>query len=401
MTIVNPSVLSKLLKQEVQEFIISNFDYTPSEIILKHSSNNNLPVKEIAEQIECIKKAQKKIPHLSKNKLIYKKVPLEQSSSELTALYKSHKINGKRIIDITGGLGIDSIYFSKGFEEVTYCELNEELAEIAEHNFKVLGINNIVVKKGDGIKILNEFDDEYFNWIFIDPSRRDKDKRSVDIKYYSPDIVKNFELFLRKSKNICFKLAPAFDIKEAERTFPYLNEFSVVSVKNECKEVLLFFDKENKKKIKSSVILKEENDPEVFESEFDKNYETEFSFPKKEMFFYEPDTAIRKADLSKYIAQKYNLKFINSLSDYLVSENDIQNFPGRKFKILFTDFYNEKKLKQYLTKGKINKANIARSNFPHQPEIIKDKLKLKDGGEHYLFFTKDKNDKSIFINTIK
>ena len=90
MTIVNPSVLSKLLKQEVQEFIISNFDYTPSEIILKHSSNNNLPVKEIAEQIECIKKAQKKIPHLSKNKLIYKKVPLDQSSSELTALYKSH-----------------------------------------------------------------------------------------------------------------------------------------------------------------------------------------------------------------------------------------------------------------------------------------------------------------------
>ena len=137
------------------------------------------------------------------------------------------------------------------------------------------------------------------------------------------------------------------------------------------------------------------------EGELNKNYEIEFSSTEKELFFYEPDAAIRKSDLTKFIANKYNLKFINQFSDYMISENDIQNFPGRKFNILFTDFYNEKKLKQYLTKEKITKANIARSNFPRKPEVIKEKLKLKDGGDNYLFFTKDNNDKNIFISTEK
>ena len=208
-------------------------------------------------------------------------------------------------------------------------------------------------------------------------------------------------LFLKKSKNICLKLAPAFDITEAERIFPEMNEFSVVSVKNECKEVLLFFNKEKKRKIKSAVILNEEKKPIVLESEFKKDYETEFSFSEKDLYLYEPDVAIRKTDLTKQIAEKYNLKFINPSSDYLISSDDIKDFPGRKFEILFTDFYNEKKVRQYLSKERITKANIARNSFPYKPEIIKEKLKLKDGGENYLFFTKDSKNKLIFISAKK
>ncbi|KAB2840139.1 MAG: class I SAM-dependent methyltransferase, partial [Melioribacteraceae bacterium] len=390
------NLINKLLQPEVQKFIEKHKNYSAPEIILKYSFDKNFPIKEIAEQIECLGKADKKLPALSKHKILYKKIPLEQCSSELTANYKSHKMKGQKIIDLTGGLGIDAIYFSKNFNEVIYCELNEELAEIAEHNFKILGIKNISVKKGDGLKLLKEFENNYFDWIYVDPSRRDKDKRSVDIKYYSPDVVESMSMFLSKAKNICFKLAPAFDIKEAERNFPNMNEFSVVSVKNECKEVLIFFNKKNEKRIKSAVILNEENQSEVFESEIENNCEVEFSFPREEMFFYEPDAAIRKVGLTKLIAGKYNLKSINPLSEYLVSENEIENFPGRKFKILFTGFYNEKKIKQFLSEKKISKANIARSNFPRKPEIIKEKLKLKDGGDYYLFFTKDKNDKLIY-----
>lgn len=398
---VENNLLKKLNTPGIREFIKENKNLSAPEIVLKYSSDKNLPIKEIAEQIECVQKAEKKLPELSMYNLLYKKISLEQASSELTAKYKSQKLKGKRIIDLTGGLGIDSIYFSKTFEEVIYCEINEELAEIAEHNFKTLGIKNIVVKIGDGIKILNDFDDNYFEWIFVDPSRRDKDKRSADIKYYLPDVVTNLNLFFQKSQNICFKLAPAFDITEAERVFPNMNEFSVVSVKNECKEVLLFFNKGYERKIKSAVILNEENKPIVFESELSKSYKTEVSFPAKDMFFYEPDASIRKADLTKHIAEKYKLRFINPLSDYLISEKDIKDFPGRKLKILFVDFYNEKKTKQYLSKERINKANIARSNFPFKPENIKEKLKLKDGGDYYLFFTKNNNDKLVFINTIK
>lgn len=394
-------LINQLLQPEVQKFIENNKNVSAAEIILKYSFDKNFPAKEIAEQIECGSKAEKKLPNLSAHKLLYKKIPLEQCSSELTANYKSHKMKGEKIIDLTGGLGIDSIFFSRKFKEVIYCELNEELAEIAGYNFNLLGIKNITVKTGDGLKTLDEFEDNHFDWIFVDPSRRDKNKRSVDIKYYSPDVIENMNLFLRKSKNICFKLAPAFDMKEAERIFPKMNEFSVVSVKNECKEVLIFFNKGNEKTIKSAVILNEENKPEVLESEIDKDFETEFSFSQKGMFFYEPDAGIRKADLTKFVAEKYNLKFINPLSEYLISEKEIENFPGRKFKILFTDFYNEKKIKQYLSKEKIDKANIARSNFPHKPEIIKEKLKLKDGGNYYMFFTKDKNNKLVYHVAVK
>ena len=153
------NLLKRFSRPEIVKFIEENRHFSTAEIILKYSSNKELPVKEIAEQIECLKKAKKKLPELNKHTLLYKKVSLEQASSELTAGYKLQKLKGKRIIDLTGGLGIDSIYFSKSFDEVIYCEINEELAEIAGHNFKTLGIKNVNVRNGDGIKILNEYTD--------------------------------------------------------------------------------------------------------------------------------------------------------------------------------------------------------------------------------------------------
>ncbi|MBU2494216.1 MAG: RsmD family RNA methyltransferase [Bacteroidetes bacterium] len=398
---MNRSLLIDILNsEEAQKFIEKNKTLNSSEILLKKSASN-LPLKEIAEQIDCLQKAEIKLPELNTYKLIYKKIPLEQSSSEQTARYKSKILKGNKIIDLTGGLGIDSIYFSKSFEEVVYCELNEELAAIAAHNFKTLKINNITVNNGDGIEILKKYKDEYFDWVFADPSRRDKDKRSVDIKYYSPDVVSNLDLFIQKSQNICLKLAPAFDLKEAERIFPKMNEFSVVSVKNECKEVLVYFNKKNERKIKSAVILNDNNEPVIINNSINEKNNIKISLPEKDIYFYEPDAAIRKAGLTKHIADKYKLKFINRLSNYLISEKEIEDFPGRKFKILFTCQFNLKKVRQYLSREKIIKANITRSNFPDKPEIIKEKLKLKDGGDYYLFFTKDKNGKLIFINTSK
>ena len=111
------------------------------------------------QKILAQKKAVKKLPELSAYNLVYKKIPLEQCSSEYSAQYKSRVISGKRIIDLTGGLGIDSIYFARKFKEVTYCEMNEELAEIAEHNFSRIGIKNIKITKGDSIELLKNYED--------------------------------------------------------------------------------------------------------------------------------------------------------------------------------------------------------------------------------------------------
>lgn len=395
------SFLKKVSSKESQKFIEKHLNVSTQDIILKYSGKTSLPLKEICEQIESTNKAIKKLPNLSLKNLIYRKLSLEQCSSEFSAFYKSTKISGKRIIDLTGGLGIDSIFFSKIFEELVYCELNPELSEIANYNFERLKIKNIKAISGDSIEELKNFPDNYFDWIFADPSRRTDEKRSVDIKYYTPDILKNKELLFSKSGNILLKLAPAFDIKEAERIFPEMNEFSVVSSSNECKEVLVILSKTKKDKIKSAVILDENFESVYLSDEIDSHHKIELETPIKEKYFYEPDVSIRKTGLTNFLANKLTLKKINFISDYVLSEKQINNFPGRSFKIEFVESYNEKNIKKYLFNYKIKKANISRNNFYIKPEEIKKKLGLKDGGEYYFFFTKDKDDKLIFISCKK
>lgn len=392
------SYLNKILLEESQKFIEANKSLSAERIILKYHGKTDLPIKEISEQIEAQKKAVKKLPELSAYNLVYKKIPLEQCSSEYSAQYKSRVISGKRIIDLTGGLGIDSIYFARNFKEVTYCEMNEELAEIAEHNFSRIGIKNIKVLKGDSIELLKNYEDNYFDWIFADPARRNNDKRSVDIKYYSPNIPENLDLIFSKTENILLKLAPAFDINEALNLFENLYEFSVLSNQNECKEVLIFLSKKRIEKIKSAVILDEEK---YISGKINSNYKCEEAEIKINEYLYEPNAAIRKAGLTDKIAFELNLKKLNRKSELLFSANLITDFIGRKFVVKHVELFNEKKIRKFLTSKKITKANISRSNFPMKPEEINERLKLKDGGNIYLFFTKDMYEKLIFILTEK
>lgn len=395
------SYLQKIISSDSKEFINKHLNTSKTEIILKYSAKSELPIKEIAEQIESFNKAKIKLPNLSNYDLVYQKLSLEQCSSEYTANYKSSILKGQRIIDLTGGLGVDSVYFSKVFDEVIYCELDSERSEIAKYNFEKLGIKNIKVINKDSIEELSNYSDNYFDWIFADPSRRDKNIRSVDIKFYSPNILENMELLLSKSKNILLKLAPAFDLKEAVRIFPNLIEFSILSFQNECKEVLVFISKDRKDKIKSAVALNTEFNHVCIKDRIENTHTAKIEYPRTGNYFYEPDAAIRKVGLTEKIAAEMNLCKINVLSDYLHSSYYLENFPGRRFLIKSVNLFNEKLIKRHLKDNQIFKANISRSNFPFKAEEIKNKFNLSDGGEHYLFFTKDLNKKLIFLSTIK
>jgi hypothetical protein len=396
-------VIKKLTAPHIKQFIDEHLEESVQELVLKYTGTTDLPIKEIAEQIECRNKAVKKLPELSKFNLLYGKVALEQASSELTASYKASRLSGKRIVDITGGLGIDTIYLSKNFEEVYYCEINEDLADLALYNFSQLGFNNIKVLAGDGIEFLKQVDNNFFDCVFVDPSRRDGNKRSVDIKYLKPDVTFNRELLLKKSKKVCIKLAPAFDISEAFREFPGLESFEVVSVNNECKEVLVFLRRPNEdnKQSVAAVMLKDNGSTNIYRALRENEYLIHFEQPSEDMFLYDPDVSIRKAGLLKLLAEQLKLCFINRLSGYLISTKNVSDFPGRKFRIIKNLTYNQKDISNYLLNNNITHANIARSNFPYKPEEIKKKLNLIDGGEDYLFFTKDLNQKLLFIHTIK
>ncbi|MCX6152087.1 MAG: hypothetical protein NTX22_16295 [Ignavibacteriales bacterium] len=398
---MNFDEIKLLLQKESRDFFELHKLEQPTSFALKFNSQKNLPIRAITEQIKCYQKAIKKLPGLCTKTLIYESVALEQASSEATAVYKSSLVSGKRIIDLTGGLGVDSIFFSKNFYEVFYCEDSEILCEIFKKNLIALNIKNVKADCRDGIAAISGFPNEYFDWIYIDPSRRDGQKRSVGLEHCRPNILIHLKELFYKSENLLVKTSPAIDFIKMKRQLPHLKEFIVVSLNGECKEILLNLNRNSQSaevKIKA-VLLTDENQKEFVRYEND-NYARQIA-AKVLTYFYEPDAAIIKARLTEKLAEQFSLFFINDSIDYLTSATNVVNFPGRIFEVVSVFIYNKKKLSTYLKVRSINKANIARRDFPDSPETIRKNFHLKDGGDDYLFFTKNQSKDFIVIHCRK
>lgn len=388
----------ELIKPEAINFLEENLDAEAGNFALKHSGNNNLPIRAIAEQIALRKKTGIKFPKLSRQGFLFDKEAFEQSSGELAAAYKKRLISGKRIIDITGGLGIDLLFLSENFEESIYCERSEILCELFRYNSGILQTGIIEILEGDSIKHLERFPDDYFDWLYADPARREQGRRSVDLNYCSPNVIEHMDLFFKKSANVLLKLSPAFELSEAVKIFPNLSKFLVVSVDGECKETLLALHKRNTgKKVKiKAVLLNSEGTQIELVSFVGKTLKRNIA-QDITGYFYEPDAAIIKARLTAQLAAENNLKFINKDSDYLVSADRKNGFPGRSFHIMNVWEYKPKQIIENLKTLGIEKANIARRSFPLSPEEIRSKLKLREGGSAYLFFTQNSEEKLICI----
>ncbi|HEX2869556.1 MAG TPA: class I SAM-dependent methyltransferase [Ignavibacteriales bacterium] len=398
---MTPDELEELMKDEPREFIREHMGDDPDRLALKFGGNASLPIRAIAEEIRCIKKARVKLPRLSEHALIYEKTALEQASSELTAGFKASLFSGRRIIDLTGGLGIDDIFFSRSFKEVLYCEQNPLLTKIFEHNIHLLGISNIKVNYGSSIEILQTFPENYFDLIYADPARRDLNRRFIGLKSCSPDVVELMPKMLEKSEKVLIKASPAIEFEEVKREFSSnLKEFIVVSVDNECREVLLLLERNaggDKGIIIRSVLIDSDTGRQrVFSGDSKTASEKRIS-PGVLKYFYEPDSAVIKARLSTKIAEEFSLFFLNRSVDYLTSEESISNFPGRTFEVINVLPYRTKEIKFYLSSKGITSANISRRDFPDPPEKIRKLLGLKDGGAEYLFFTKDSSGRPIVI----
>lgn len=395
---MNLDEIDLLKNPEIYKYIDIYKSYDSKEIALKLRKNKMLPARAIAEQVLCYQKAKKKLPSFIDQNLLFDRVALEQSSSEVTARYKSSIISGRSIIDLTGGLGIDELFFVNAFDNITYCELNEVIYHIFKHNIFRLNISNIEVNNTDSIEYLSRQDDNSFDWIYIDPSRRDANRRSVDLEYCSPNVYDNMELFFKKGENVMIKTAPAYDLTEAVRRFPNLTEIQVISLDGECKEVLLLLNRNQENinpKVFSVTLNTRHNERFILAGEFSKKHER--LIKDLNFYFYEPDCSIIKSNLTPLLAEKYNLSFVNKLTPYLTNSEVIDDFPGRSFKILDSLPFNEKLVKLYLKENKIVKANVSKRDFKLSVDEIRTRFKLKDGGEYYLFFTRDIDDKSIMI----
>ena len=196
----------------------------------------------LARQTEGRKIIANKLPSWAENMSILfpAKISLEQCSSEATALYKASLVSGESLVDLTGGFGVDCSFLSKNFTSVDYLEQNEELCQIAEHNFAALGLN-IRVNNAESVSFLADMPS--VDCIYIDPARRDvKGKKTADLSLCSPNLLEIRDTLLEKCNTLLIKLSPMFDISSALEVFPECKQVHVVSVKNECKELLLLVE---------------------------------------------------------------------------------------------------------------------------------------------------------------
>ena len=229
----------------VRKFINDHLNADTLKLALKKSPFPDIPMRELLLQIEGKRKAKEKIPSFFQtDDIVYPlSVSMEQCSSEQTSLYKASLCGGNQLVDLTGGFGVDAWMFSKKFDKVVYCEKDENLVNIARHNFSVLHAQNIDIQHGDGMDFLKQ-QKRTFDWIYIDPSRRDRHNRKMQaLSDCTPDVVENLDVLFQYGNRIMLKTSPMLDIDKAVSDLKQVEAIHIVAVKNEVREVLYIMKK--------------------------------------------------------------------------------------------------------------------------------------------------------------
>jgi 16S rRNA G966 N2-methylase RsmD len=389
-----PFFNSQIALTRLEQVQIENIESTNQDI----SSNLSLD-KKIRHQVLSRKKIKNKLPTLFNcNEIIYpSSLSLEQSSSEITANYKAKLVKGKTFIDLTAGMGIDSLFFAKKFEKGILIERNKELAEINLHNYFVLNQTNVKIAVGiDSIDFINQFN-EQFDLIYIDPARRNEQgNKVVSLTEYEPNVVSILDKLFSITTNILIKTSPLLDISKAIAELKFVKQVHVISVENECKELVFHLEKDFENEIKISTINFNKKENQVFEYflKAEKESNSEYSEPLN--YLYEPNASIMKAGAFKTIGQQLGLKKLHQHSHLYTAENLVDNFPGRVFKINAVSKFDKNEIAKIIPEMK---ANIAVRNFPISTNEVKKKLGIKDGGDFYLFVTTNiKNEKIVIFN---
>jgi hypothetical protein len=383
----------KLLSAEIQEYITSNINADVSKLALQKNKFAITDWTTILSQITAKQKAKTKLPTWFYTHNIYypSKISIEQTSSEKTAEYKSQLVSGKSLIDLTGGFGVDDFYFSKKVNKVTHCEINHELSEIVKHNFEQLGVTNVECHTGDSSEILVTLNQK-FNWIYIDPSRRNDVKGKVFmLQDCLPNVPGLLDIYFEFSDNIMVKTAPILDISAGLSELRNVKTIHIVALENEVKELLWVLEKNYANNIQIVTCNLTKDSIQEFTFELGNTPVSNYSLPKK--YLYEPNAAIMKSGGFDEVTSQYEIEKLNKHS-HLYTSDILINFPGRVFEIVNSFEYNKPNMKSFLEN---KKANITTRNFPETVENIRKKWKIKEGGIVYCFFSTDINNNKIVL----
>ncbi len=383
-----------LLHPDIQKFITANIGADSSKLALQKNPFPEVNWIAVLNQIAAKTKAKDKLPTFFKteNIIFPSKISVEQTSSEKTALYKASIVSGDTLIDLTGGFGVDDLYFSKVMGKVIHCEIDAELSNIVKHNFEILKVKNIQCELGDSATYLEKMQSK-FDWIYIDPSRRNDIKGKVFmLKDCLPNVPELLPFYFTKSDNILIKTAPILDISAGLLELSNVKYIHIVAVDNEVKELIW----ELSKLFIGNTIIKTVNITNTKMEEFgfelnSNNHFSNYSLPKK--YLYEPNSAIMKSGGFDEIGIQYQLDKLHQHSHLYTSDEKI-DFPGRIFEIQDAISYTKSEMKSFLEN---KKANITTRNFPDSVEEIRKKWKIKEGGNLYCFFTTDMNNHKIVL----
>ncbi len=444
------------MNQATQDFIRQHQDDDVRQLAFLGSKYPEVDMPFALDQIRGRKRARVKLPRwASLEGIIYPPhISMEQCSSESTALYKAElaaRLLGLpassfseeiEFVDLTGGFGVDFSYIAArlGVKSM-YVERQAHLCEAAKENFERLGLKNAIVKNGDGIEILHSFqpkkkdaasaDDSLgitydqprsllktnlgLKIIFVDPARRDDaGNKVVSLKDCTPDVTVLQEEMLSKADYVIIKLSPMLDWHRAISELSHVREVHIISVSNECKELLLVLSARNMGDMEASSADGEVkhagnlriycvNDAQSFVcDELDMETSPVKIAPStlEEMqYLYEPNASLMKAGCFGVLSDRYDARMLSKNSHLFVSQAPIEAFPGRSFRIIAISSFNKKELKRHLSG--ITKANIATRNFPLSVAELRKRLKLKDGGETYIFATTLSDESHVLVITEK
>lgn len=392
------------LTQSQKDFIREHATDDPGRLLLSASRYPDIDIPFIVDQIVARRQIKDKLPgwHANQDLIFPAKIAAEQCSSEYTAEYKQRLIAATdRLCDLTGGLGIDTYFFSRKAQEVFYIERFSDYCEAAQYNFRILRANNVTVINGDASQQLTGLPE--IDVFYIDPARRGTgDKRVYALSDCEPDLPRLLPELLGKAPKVIAKLSPMADIRQTLDLLPGTTEIHVLSVKNECKELLFVIDRSQKvnspRIICANLINTDEENLFSFILEEERMAESVLATGICR-YLYEPNASLLKAGAFKSLSERFKIKKLAVSSHLYTSDQKLIDFPGRLFEVEEIYPFRGKLLKSL--SSLVPQANITSRNFPLSPDELRGRTKIKDGGDVYLFATTQVNGEKVLIRCKK
>ncbi len=373
-------------------FIEEHQQDDPNDLRLKYRTIFDVPANIVVDQILGRKKTKEKLPTwCNAKRVVYPpSLNLEQSSSERTALQKlklfkevaNFDLGRARLVDLTGGFGVDSFFFSQVVKEVRFVEPNDNLLEIAKHNHHVLGATNLNYYNSTAEKFLDSLSSTMkFEMFYVDPSRRSKAGQKVfSLGQCEPDLIRLQPKIWQFTDNLLIKTSPLLDIKLGLKELRNVKKVHVISVHNECKEVLFYCEK-NFMSEPSIAAINLNDDEHSFSFSFSDEEKAEVQYDDPRAYLYEPNASILKAGAFKSICARFGVYKLHPNTHIYTSDRPVHNFPGKVFQV---EAFVKSSAKELMNFFESSRANILTRNYPLSVDALRKKTRLKEGGKKFL-----------------